>query len=408
MRASVGVLALSLPVTLFITPVLAYAASLIAEPLTSGEKAAEKPQWSLVGAAEVLASRLRLTPATRQTVGAAWLSERQYVAGGFELVFQFQITEPGGLGPGADGFAFVLQNVGPDAMAGRGSAGGFALGDGQRDPSKPGIAGSVAVFFDTYRNPDGSDVSDNYVAICTNGPIRKMRWPPTRLGVGRKLHVRLKDGQVHRARIRYKPPVMTVDLDDGEPEVRVPVDVGTVVDASGYAYLGFTASTGNGYENHDILGWSFTPATPKVSSDITFVDSNITYALTNCLEGRNLCTPREAKVAEYAPGRYRVVLPAHLPWGAAIPNPGARTTTIANVKGYVCLDGASERCGGPEGIVTAPAAGKDQALLIAPERNPGSLIVKSERGQTFFSVNGRKGRFFSSNEGFFEFDVILK
>jgi hypothetical protein len=167
------------------------------------------------------------------------------------------------------------------------------------------------VFFDTYENSDAHDPSDNYIAISTNGPIHKMRWPPSRLGVGRKLKIRLKDGRVHEARIRYMPPVITVYLDNGKPEIQVPVDLGTVVDASGYAYIGFTASTGNGYENHDILDWSFTPA---VSSDITSVQTNITYFRTNCLEGRNLCTPPQAIVEESGPGQYHVIIPAHLAW----------------------------------------------------------------------------------------------
>jgi hypothetical protein len=366
----------------------------------------KRPHLNLVGDAEIFAKRLRLTPASRQTVGAAWLSEKKYVAGGFEAVFRFQITEPGGLGPGADGFAFVLQNHGPDAIAGRGSAGGFSL---SRDLSEPAIPRSIAVFFDTFQNDDALDPSSNYIAVCTNGPMPNMRWPPSRLGVGRKLKVRLKDGRVHEARVRYKPPVITVSLDNGDPEIRVPVDLRTVVDASGYAYVGFTASTGNGYENHDILDWSFTPAIPDVSSDITLVQSNITYSRTSCLEGRNLCTPPEAIVEENGPGQYHVILPAHLPWGAGIPNPGARPVTVTNRKGNVCLDSkALEQCSGPDGMATGTMGDKDRASLIDPDRNPGALIVKTDRGQTLFSVNGRKGRAFTANEGFFEFDVTLK
>jgi hypothetical protein len=233
-----------------------------------------------------------------------------------------------------------------------------------------------------------------------------MRWPPSRLGVGRRLNIRLKDGRVHVARIRYMPPVITVYLDNGEPAVHVPVDLGTVVDASGYAYMGFTASTGNGYENHDILDWSFTPA---VSSDISSVQSNITYFRTGCLEGRNLCTPPQATVEESGPGQYHVILPAHLAWGASIPNPGSRPLTVTNAKGNACFDiKAPEQCSGPEGIATGTMGDGNRASFIAPDRNPGALIVKTERDQTFFSVNGRKGRAFTSNEGFFEFDVTLK
>ena len=86
----------------------------------------------LVGSAELTGKVLRITPAERHTAGAAWFKEKQKVSGGFESSFEFQLTKQGGLGPGADGFAFVLQNSGPDAIGSRGSAGGFALGELQR------------------------------------------------------------------------------------------------------------------------------------------------------------------------------------------------------------------------------------------------------------------------------------
>ena len=114
--------------------------------------AKHRPDLHLVGSAVVLSDRLRLTPAGPQRVGAAWFAPKQHVAAGFEVEFRFQLTGQGGLGPGADGFAFVLQNEGFKAIAGRGSAGGFALGDGWHDPTMPGIPRSIAVFFDTYYN----------------------------------------------------------------------------------------------------------------------------------------------------------------------------------------------------------------------------------------------------------------
>jgi hypothetical protein len=375
---------------------------------TNSQTTQSKPGIMLVGSAEMVGSRLRLTPATRQTVGAAWFLKREYVAAGFEMVFDFQITERGGLGFGAYRLAFVLQNDGPEAIAGRGSAGGFALGDGRLDPSKRGIPRSIAVFLETYRNGDGGDRSDNYVAICTNGAISSMRWPPRRLGVRRRLRIRLKDGRVHRARIRYKPPMMSFSLDDGEPEVHVPVDVRTVVDPSGYAWIGFTASTGKGFENHAILGWSFTATRPEVSSHIELVESNITFLPSNCRAGRNLCTPAQADVREDGPGRYHIVLPAHLPWPASIPNPANRTIEIDNAKGYVCLGiSAPERCSGPAGMSASILRDRHRSSPLQPDGNLGALIFRSERGRTFFSVNGSE-RLFGGNEGFFEFNVTLK
>jgi hypothetical protein len=122
---------------------------------------------SLMGDAAVSGTALRLTPADGDRSGAAWFREKQFVASGFETTFQFQLTHPGGLGHGADGFAFVLQNSGPEALGGRGSAGGFAVSDPEYRHRENAIAWSIAVFFDTFRNKDQGDPSNNYIAFCT-------------------------------------------------------------------------------------------------------------------------------------------------------------------------------------------------------------------------------------------------
>jgi hypothetical protein len=119
---------------------------------------------------------LRLTPARQNRCGAVWLLEKQYVAGGFDTMFEFRLTKQGGLGPGADGLAFVLQNSGPAALGGRGSAGGFAVADTSHHPRENGIPWSIAVFFDTYRNAEEDDPSANYVAIRSAWPSRRT-WP---------------------------------------------------------------------------------------------------------------------------------------------------------------------------------------------------------------------------------------
>lgn len=356
--------------------------------------------FHLVGEAQLADNRLRLTPAQNDAVGAAWFRRKQQVSAGFEVAFRFQLTDQGGLGPGADGFAFVLQNEGPNAMAGRGSAGGFALGDGQGDRSKPGIPRSLAVFFDAFQNEDARDPSDNYIAVCTNGPMGKMKWPPNRLGMAKKLNIRMKDGAVHTARIEYRPPVLSVSLDDGPPVIQLPVDVRTVTDGAGAAYVGFTASTGGGFQNHDIFDWEFRP---EITSDLYTVQSEIRYFTMGCVDGKNLCTPPEAMVEERNPGVFHIVLPAHLEWGAHIPNSAGRRVVITNAQGSACWGSDFQAsCGGPGGVAAAAGARLD------PNHPIGALITKSERGRTWFSLNGLKGRGFRDNQGFYEFDVRIE
>jgi hypothetical protein len=158
----------------------------------------------LVGDAAVSGGKvLRLTPARQNRSGAVWSLEKQPVGFGFEATFQFRLTQQGGLGHGADGFAFVLQNSGPEALGGRGSAGGFAVADPTFHPKETGIPWSIAVFFDTYQNVEEGDPSANYVAFRTHGRPGDMRWPAERLAFTPRLRVQLKDRKLHTARILF-------------------------------------------------------------------------------------------------------------------------------------------------------------------------------------------------------------
>jgi len=346
---------------------------------------------------------VRLTRSSPNLSGAVWLREKQAVASGFETTFRFQLTDQGGFPSGADGFAFVLQNSGPQALGGRGSAGGFAVTDPIQRPKATGIPWSFAVFFDTYRNYDQGDPSDNYVAFRTYGKPAEMRWPAPRVAYTRGLPIRLKDGKAHTARIVFQPPVLSVFLDDfSDPVLESVVDLSIIPDPQGSAWVGITASTGGSYENHDLLGWSFTAE--DVSSNMSVVSSDISFSLSACLAGRNLCTPEEASVAP-AGAVYHIVLPANLEWGVSIPNPLARPVTVANAHGIACWDfkaRQAEGCSGPAG--NGPAGGP---AYIDPDAPAGALVAKTRDNRTWFSVNGRRGAF-EDNEGFYEFDLEMK
>ena len=63
-----------------------------------------------------------------------------------------------------------------------------------------------------------------------------------------------------------------------------------------------------------MVNWSF--GTAKVSSNVSVVSSDISFAMSACLPGRNLCTPERAFVAPNGAG-YHVVLPANAEWAQA-------------------------------------------------------------------------------------------
>jgi hypothetical protein len=332
---------------------------------------------TLAGSARKEGSVLRLTPSLHDVAGAAWFRDKQPVGGGFESVFQFRLTEQGGLGRGADGFAFVLQNSGPSALGADGSGGGFAL----REDATVGIPQSIAVFFDTFKNGEIGDHSNNFVTICTAGTPKEMRWPPARLASTKKLAVNLKDRKVHTVRISYQPPVLAVYLDDARVLAST-ADLSTVTGADGAVWAGFTASTGSGYENHDILNWSF--SRPNADASMSSISSVLMFPRAECLPGRNLCTPEHAVIDENASGAFHIVLPGNLEWGASIPNPGGRTVIIANASGRVCHN--------------------VESLGVAGCLGPEALVQRTMDGRTWFSIRGSV----SGSEGYFEFEAQIQ
>ncbi|HEY1760159.1 MAG TPA: L-type lectin-domain containing protein [Bryobacteraceae bacterium] len=336
---------------------------------------------SLVGAAQQNGSQVRLTPSRSYLAGAAWFRDKQPVSKGFESIFRFRLSDRGGAGGGADGVAFVLQNSGPTALGGRGAGGGFALSEGAGDGAAAGIPQSIAIFFDTFRNHDIGDPSNNFVTISTAGTPQEMRWPPPRLALTKNLAVKLKDGKKHTARISYQPPVLAVYLDDARVLVST-VDLSTVTDADGAAWVGFTASTGAGYENHDILSWTFS----RLDADATMVSSVLSFSKAECLPGRNLCTPEHAVIDESDAGSFHIVLPGNVESGVSIPNPMGRPVIIRGASGSVCHD--------------------VQTLGVAGCVGPGALIQRTADGRTWFSVS--TGEPIRVNEGYFEFEAQIQ
>ena len=361
------------------------------------------PGLERVGAAAIHGRVLRLTPAKRYKTGAAWLREKQSILTGFETTFQFQLSHPAWLLGGADGFAFVMQNSGSQVVGGRGSAGGFGL-EGAKEPHHRGIPRSIAIFFDTWQNSEEGDPSANYIAVRTNGRPADMRWPADRLAFTPNLPIQLKDRRVHTARIVFERPIVQVFLDDlTRPVLQTALDLSLVTHAEGKAWVGFTASTGWGFENHDILSWTFQGE--EVSSDVSMVSSEISFPMSACLPNYNLCTPERSFISG-GRNRYHVVLPGNSEWGVRVPNPAKGRVVVTNAHGFICWDskdGGGHGCSGPSGKEGPAGTG-----FLDEDAAAGALISRTKDGSTVFSVNGRIGNDFKDNEGFYEFDVEIK
>ncbi|MEO5931192.1 MAG: OmpA family protein [Candidatus Kapaibacterium sp.] len=199
------------------------------------------------GDARKMTDRIRLVPADVSKRGSVWFNTKQRIIDGFESTFSFEITEPGSRQPwkpGADGFAFVLQN---SSVYEGGLGGGIGY---------EGIANSLAVEFDTYdNNPDGNpEPNDNHISVQSRGLAPNSADHRTSLGWTTKI-ADLKNGSRHLARVRYNPGTLTIFLDDlANPVLTVNVRLDSLLSLSdGKCWIGFTAATGGSWANFDLF-----------------------------------------------------------------------------------------------------------------------------------------------------------
>jgi hypothetical protein len=226
-----------------------------------------------VGNAATLATTdgtvLRLTPASSFQSGAAYSTSPVTLGNNatFSTQFQFRFSNAGGEDP-ADGITFVLGT----STTGLGGAG---VGMGYQ-----GVSGkSVAIEFDTYNNTgfglgnnDGN--SSNHVSIDTNGNLTNTDITNvygnascgfTNGSPAQNLNTVagcMSNGHLWTVNISYDGSNLTVTLTDpaeGSSFTAInsyPINLASVL-GQNTAFVGFTAGTGSGWENHDIVNWTF-------------------------------------------------------------------------------------------------------------------------------------------------------
>jgi len=216
---------------------------------------------------------LRVTPASGGQSGAAYSTSPVTLGASdtFSTTFQFRFTNPGGWDP-ADGITFVL------------AASPTGLGSGGVGMGYQGVNNSVAVEFDTYNNTgyslgndDGN--SSNHVSIDTNGALTNSAITNVYgngscgFPVGGTPNQNdytvdgcMSNGHLWTAIISYDGSDLSVSLLD--PAIGTAfdaissyaIDLSSILGTS-QAYVGFTAGTGAGWENHDIVNWQFADTT---------------------------------------------------------------------------------------------------------------------------------------------------
>ncbi len=213
----------------------------------------------LQGSAAASPGRLSLTAPGNNQVGAAWLGTKRFVAGGFETVFQFQITNQ--TGGGGAGFAFVIQNN-PSPLLGKGGSG---LG-------YDGTPRSVAIEFDTHQDSFNQDPAVDHIGFHSRGALPNSADEAYAYAVSPaeadNAHG-LSDGKPHRIYVRYTDHALSVLIEphtSWSPNLAIDLDSYLGLQ-DGEAWVGFTASNSPGTETHDLLEWTF--SSPNVTPAIT-------------------------------------------------------------------------------------------------------------------------------------------
>ena len=219
--------------------------------------------------------------------GSAFTSDKVCLAT-FSSVFEFRITDPGGLPDGtgqagADGLTLTLQNLSPNAL---GVLGG-SLGYG-------GIAPSVAIELDTWDNGP-IDAGTNHVGINVNGDVNSVA----------KVAVpgRFDDGALWTVWVDYVGNVLEVRVSNTGARPAAPtlahiIDIPAVL-GSGVAWVGFTAATGAAWGDHDVVSWAFTCGNITIAGCDTGVQDFLQASGTLMSESIEACAVQATKHGEF-------------------------------------------------------------------------------------------------------------
>jgi hypothetical protein len=202
---------------------------------------------------------IKLTNSRLYDYGAVWLKDRFSFTHDFETTFEFNVTK-GSNGtmeensiPGADGFAFVIQNRDNPVLGKKGGDIGYT-----------GFSNSLAVEIDLYQNeydPNGNHIAVQSMGFESNIPDHTNK--KALLGINDKILTILKDS-IYYVKIQYewKNKRLRVFI-DSTPNLIIPhleVYGLNLVDLLGlenvqYGYIGFTSATGAAYQEHNIYNW---------------------------------------------------------------------------------------------------------------------------------------------------------
>jgi hypothetical protein len=233
-----------------------YTVNVIAPPATDtisySDFSAVGDELSLTGTTQIFGDVLRLTEDIGGQRGEAWFRYKQPVANGFEATFKMSMNQddPNGFVP-ADGLAFVIQNSAEGSDSGSLGEGGVPTNALNIKFKSFGFDGGEASQIQVLA---GTTVLGTTSAFHTPGVVLTgVPGHPYTLGT-------VAGADPYQIRVVYVPGApghVDVYLDGIAVLQNVEVDLADIgaVDASGEAWVGFTARTGGNVQNNDIIDW---------------------------------------------------------------------------------------------------------------------------------------------------------
>ena len=198
-------------------------------------------------ATSTLANELSLTQTATSLSGSAWYTRRFDLRVDFTLNFEIYLGDSDN--PGADGLAFVIQNIDT-------GQGGLGLGIGYG-----GIAPSYAIEIDTYANrfwdppysgsvPTFQGYSLDHLAFVPNGQASSTAYASDIQDVNN-----LENDNWHGLEISWSPSTneLSYKLTHSDTNIYTAtktVDLRSTILSSDFAYWGFTSGTGGEFNQH--------------------------------------------------------------------------------------------------------------------------------------------------------------
>lgn len=205
---------------------------------------------TLNGSASIQGTSLQLTDG-KPFESASFFNTTRLPWAGFQSSFDFQITN--GIG---DGFAFVLQSNGPDAIGSSGGGIGYGNPPGGTGAS---ITNSFAIVFDTH---DNQGEGNNSMRLEINGvtsPAGAIDLTPYGINLRSGDHFNVV---FNHSTIDNVISILIADLTT-KKSATLGFTVPSQTTLGDMAYAGFTAGSGTSSATTTILDWTFTLQPPQ-------------------------------------------------------------------------------------------------------------------------------------------------